>query len=441
MEGVEDIMSKKRIVLILERAYFNPNYAKAYDLDYFKENGYIVEIWSVANWKFHLLSNPEEKISGYTVRNISTPEEFDDQMRKVKDIFFFAIEPYHIYDWISGHIRKQIKKNGYEYCNIGEETSPSLANTKAKIPQNSVELKVWLLWRVFRGMILDICSIVLHFVKFILKADIEEKNQEKELLMGAFSRMIYPICYPSTLNFMPLRISMIYVPQTFELLSHKNIIVDSKDYYRFLENKNTAALVQEPYIVFIDQALTQDTQNTKLGSMIEEKEKYFSLLNQFFQTVENIYGYPVIIAAHPKGKYVGDEFGERKIITGSTDNLILHAKLVIIMYSTSISYVLLGKKKFIQISVHELLKKNGYHKRIPDYYDCIERELGIATHDIVKPYNDEKVIGHINEYDEYKYTSFMEKYVCDDVNNTQNKRFGEIVLNAMLEKTKNETKK
>lgn len=62
---------------------------------------------------------------------------------------------------------------------------------------------------------------------------------------------------------------------------------------------------------------------------------YYESMNHLFDRIENELSLPVIIAAHPKSKYKGNEFGTRPIIYGHTLECMRGAKLAIAHTSTT----------------------------------------------------------------------------------------------------------
>ena len=51
-------------------------------------------------------------------------------------------------------------------------------------------------------------------------------------------------------------------------------------------------------------------------------------MRRYFDYLEEKYGMPVVIAAHPKSDYSGGEFGNRSIIKYKTDDLVFNARMV-----------------------------------------------------------------------------------------------------------------
>ena len=102
------------------------------------------------------------------------------------------------------------------------------------------------------------------------------------------------------------------------------------------------------------------------GVLPENGEYYFSELNSFFDSFENLYKIPVIVAAHPKSNYVTDnEFGKRSVIFGRTKELICseRCRLVLTHKSTAVSYAVFTRKPivFLDVESGELGYRSGIH--------------------------------------------------------------------------------
>ena len=87
-------------------------------------------------------------------------------------------------------------------------------------------------------------------------------------------------------------------------------------------------------------------------------DRYFNLLNTFFDIVEKKTGLKVVIAAHPRSKYEEHKgcWGKRKWYRGKTIQLVKQAKLVIAHSSISIGFANLFRKPIIFINDAELNK-------------------------------------------------------------------------------------
>lgn len=85
-------------------------------------------------------------------------------------------------------------------------------------------------------------------------------------------------------------------------------------------------------------------------------DAYQRSLCTFFDAIEKKYDLPVVIAAHPKSDYSGNEFGGRRILKGNTALLVREAAMVFLHSSNSVSSVILNDKPF------ELITNSEYNK-------------------------------------------------------------------------------
>lgn len=100
------------------------------------------------------------------------------------------------------------------------------------------------------------------------------------------------------------------------------------------------------YILFVDQYLPLHPDNVMSGVEWESPEAYYEVMNSFFDSVEEEYGMPVIIAAHPKALKYKDTnyFGGRSVIFDDIIGLIRNSRFVLIHNSTSLAYALMLRK-------------------------------------------------------------------------------------------------
>ncbi len=127
--------------------------------------------------------------------------------------------------------------------------------------------------------------------------------------------------------------------------SKRDICINHPDFESFMIDSD--ALIKENYIVFLDvyYPLHPDlVYYYKFKST--SAEDYYSLMNKYFDHIEQRFNTKVIIAAHPKSMYKGDEFGNRLIIKYQTNNLVKFASYVITHESNTLSYIALSNKPF-----------------------------------------------------------------------------------------------
>lgn len=182
--------------------------------------------------------------------------------------------------------------------------------------------------------------------------------------------------------------------------------LNSIDYEHFLmlNKEDIQPIRSENYMVFVDQYLPFHPDAKINGLSAIEPEGYYKKLNDFFKKLELYYDMKIVIAAHPKAiKYkTYDYFNHREVYWGITDELVKHANLVIMHFSTSVSFSVLHKKKVIFLSMPEIKNMNlTYHNLIVAFAES----LGTVYY-----YLDEQLIvdGNISlncdKYEAYKYS-------------------------------------
>lgn len=126
------------------------------------------------------------------------------------------------------------------------------------------------------------------------------------------------------------------------------------DFEQYVLSQQGERLVEEKYAVFLDIYLPFHSDLSLVGMRPVNPETYYAELDRFFATVERKFGLEVIIAAHPKARYLNDEFRGRKIISEKTAVLVKDAEFVICHASTSVSYAVLYRKPVWTIYTDEM---------------------------------------------------------------------------------------
>jgi hypothetical protein len=130
------------------------------------------------------------------------------------------------------------------------------------------------------------------------------------------------------------------------------ISYNSYDYSRYvIFNKKINNKISYPYAVFLSDGGPQFPSDSTFHNTkrVENKEKWFSLLNDFFSKIESYFNVKVIIASHPRAsrsKYA-EYLNNRLSFYNSTLNLVKYSKFVINMASTSVSYAIIYKKPIL----------------------------------------------------------------------------------------------
>lgn len=126
------------------------------------------------------------------------------------------------------------------------------------------------------------------------------------------------------------------------------------DFEQYVLSQQGERLVEAKYAVFLDIYLPFHSDLTLVGMRPLNPESYYAELDSFFVAVERKYGLQVVIAAHPKARYLNDEFRGRKIFTEKTAPLVRDAEFVVCHASTSVSYAVLNRKPLWTIYTDEM---------------------------------------------------------------------------------------
>lgn len=129
--------------------------------------------------------------------------------------------------------------------------------------------------------------------------------------------------------------------------------INHPDYekYKFMPHER---IVMGNYIVFCDIFFPLHPDFAYFYRLhLSDGKHYQSVMCRFFDTLEEKYKMPVIIAAHPKADYKGYEFGGRKIIKYHTVDLVYFSQGVVLHNCNSISFSILANKPILFISTDE----------------------------------------------------------------------------------------
>lgn len=390
----------KKIIYIFERRHHYNYDGEMFFINQFVQAGYEVEVWSLVYWTF---GNKVEKPLNMDTTGrgiyINNKTEFDNQIERVKsDNCIFVCYPYHAYTEISAYIRKKIKESGFKFCNLCE--SPVFKGLEKGIKDNKIFLLV---------------IEELKYIGYYLK-----KRLSKEKI--SYLEHLYPLIYKSSYNILCVEGNYRTFPNKMEIFAKRNIIIHSDDYSRLIE-EDTSFNYGKKFIVFVDQYITGHSDFRKCNKPfpITNKEKYFKECNDFFSKIEKKYGCEVIIAAHPKAEYKGDEFGKRQIVYGKTVQLLSKAELVLIMTSTTYGMVCFYEKPFIIISSEQMVDGVMWEE-VCRYSNFFDKKI-LIMNDLTKT---EEISNYI-VYPNAKYKKLVERMVISK-RGIRNKKFYEVML-------------
>lgn len=336
----------KKIIYVFERRHYYEHDDDLFAIKYFKEHGVDVEVWSAVKWTFGGdISTPLNVKKDEKLIYIDNELELKRRLNALKrsnihkEDCLFVVYPDFAYMEASYIIRREIKKSGYDFCNLGEV--PDLIEMKFGFYNIFKTLKFYT-WRVL--------SITKHSVLTILKK--ENYSVDKDRIRKFFG----PILWKSKKNIIITKSGLNNLPNKFEMYSKRNVVFPHA--HCFDAKKLMGEKKQRDFIVFIDEYECGHSDWEKTGVLppVQNKELYYKELNNFFKVLENKFCSRVIIAAHPKAEYKGTEYEGREIVYYKTPELIRDSKLVLYMYGSCGTYIALFKKRFILFCTSEAMK-------------------------------------------------------------------------------------
>lgn len=133
--------------------------------------------------------------------------------------------------------------------------------------------------------------------------------------------------------------------------------INNWDYDRFVSAD--LEIKKDPFIVFLDEYYPFHPDALLFGGTTVSYSQYYSDINKVFSAIEEKYGIPVVVAAHPKAMRYKDKnyFEGRKIYFNTTLELVSKASLVIAHDSLSICYAIICKKKIVFVNSNEIKNK------------------------------------------------------------------------------------
>ena len=149
--------------------------------------------------------------------------------------------------------------------------------------------------------------------------------------------------------------------------SEKVLDVNSADYDNFVYGKQER-LVDEDYIVFIDQYYPFHPDGEILNQKRISADAYYAMVNHALDLVEKKFDLKVVIAAHPKALLYKQRnyYNGRAVLFGVSSSLIKYANLVIAHNSTAIDYAVMAHKPVV------LLNSKYFMENKPEVYESIE---------------------------------------------------------------------
>lgn len=359
-------------------------------IELLRSKGYTVELWSTYKIKYNLpFVLPKDVVKDkviYLENRLEIVKRLKRQ--KLKNTMVFLMTTTHR-GGIEDFIRIATCLLGGRYCNFMYEMFP---------------------WGSIRAEVMERS----------LKQKIQDKMFQYKLLFNF--QMIKHFCRPTFCFVGTLQATEKHL---MEWEKECAVSVHTKDYDEYLMSRREERQILNNCIVYINSDLinAEDFRKSNKSPIYPEPSLYYGGLNRLFDKLEEIFGLSVVIAAHPKSEYKGDEFGGRAIIYYKTEELVREAKLVVTHASTAIDYIVLYHKPYLFIA-------DSYIRMdmIWEYlFTPMIAELGIKVFDVNEGELD-KVQEYINEYGSC-YDTYQKKYIKEIPDN--GKLFYEIVADNL----------
>jgi hypothetical protein len=357
-----------RVVFLVE-AKFNKRDFERFGVQLLQENGFVVEVWELANVLHHQYTKEFVPPDPYTfdgLREFATRREVIGAIAELHDDDV-VVAPIG-YGRKYFFIYRALSRTGVRYGAVELNALPPVPaerrlfrrmNRAVRNPSRVID---YLLNRI-PSTIIGISSVT-----FILAGG--EQSVTRKYLMNHRTSVLW--CH-------------------------------TLDYDVYLKEKDRAAVgAKADYAVFLDEYLPfhPDFQIQGVEAPIAPDE-YYGSLRSFFFHAERLLGYSIIVAAHPSSDYAmkPDYFGGRSVVRGQTASLIRGARIVFAHSSTALNYAVLFEKPSVFLTSNALgqshtgryiaemakwLGKNPVNADEPDRFD-IKKEF-VVNHEAYDTY-------------------------------------------------------
>jgi len=156
------------------------------------------------------------------------------------------------------------------------------------------------------------------------------------------------------------------------------------------------------------------------------KEKYLYELNSYFDSIEQSFGFIVVIAAHPKASLDSykEDFNDRPIFFNQTCQLIKDSEFMMTHHSSAISFAVVYGKSIIFLVSDEIIRSEIFNE-----LKFLSKSVMQPIVNVSSPY----AMLKIPKIDNIVYSKYMDRYIN---NNNKKKSIWEIFESEYLQKLK-----
>lgn len=328
--------------------------------DLFEKAGLHLEVWDISQWLYSGMNNPDTIEKAPYLHKINSISYFSTLLNNVdaSDTIFIE-EIFRV--WKNRDVFRLLAEKGFKTVKI-----ELYGNTCIKEP-------------------------ILHKIAHI---DIKELTGILKNKFESFRYKLYNKQYR-----IPSKPYILFSSNSCSFYTHN---FNHPDYERF-RFEDEPRIIEEDYIVFCDIYFPYhpDLKYFWRVDNLPEGDKYHQLMKSYFDYLEDKFKLPVVIAAHPKADYKGNEFGNRRIIKYKTDSLVKYSKMVTMHICNTISYAILGDKPIAYIVTNDYLALPKIQRKLDI---LVNKTLGLRYYNIEYPnYKDELKFEKIDKVRRAKY--------------------------------------
>lgn len=262
---------------------------------------------------------------------------------------------------------------------------------------------------------------------FCIKIDLYANTTIPEPFRDKFKKLFYNwnlftslyarsfVIYSRIVNIKPIRDIF-----SSSQISNRSIDINHPDYEEFNGDYEDIGITEE-FALFIDEYYPLHPDLPYCYNLYDiDVEHYRKLMQSFFLFVEKKYKLKIVVAAHPKAGYKGNEFGDRLIMKGKTCALVKASKFIIMHESNSLSFIALADKPFAMVYPDS-------YKTSPKLYNYF---LSLAKYYRKPTYNLDRDDWNFVKFDKLD-SEFRKMYIYSFLtsNKSSNKKNIDIVLN------------
>lgn len=328
----------KKVILLDHEPWTKRRKQLFYEL--FEKAGIKLEVWDLSQWLYPGFVNPDLLLNEPYLRKIYSEREFVNLLKKEDSKkTIFVEEVARIYQ--NKSIFFNLSKLGFDTVKIelyGNTTIKESAKSKLK--------------KFFDENIAHRISLRIKDIGFRIFSRINKiKKPIAVLSSNAFQYRTHCFNHPD-----------------YEM-------------YRFEAGER---IINGDYIVFCDIFFPLHS-DIKFFHKIKkgfDAQHYWRIMRSYFDYLEKRYRMPVVIAAHPKASYNGDEFGGRKIIKYRTYDLVKYSRYVTMHICNTISYTTLMDKPIAYIGTNDYVAMTYIKDRIQS---LVKKSLGLRFFNVEDP--------------------------------------------------------